>query len=71
VLSVIRTGSAEFSHRLVTPIEAGGWMPRDMYCRDGSLWTTQGDPILTPQEVHVFDALGRPYVPPELREVLP
>lgn len=71
VLSVIRTGSADFSHRLVTPVEQGGWMPGDLYCRDGSLWTTQGDPILTPQEIHVFDALGRPYVPPELREVPP
>jgi DNA polymerase/3'-5' exonuclease PolX len=70
VLSVIRTGSAEFSHRLVTPVEQGGWMPRGMYCRDGALWdATSGSAFETPEEEHVFAALGRPYVEPQDREV--
>lgn len=70
VLSVIRTGSADFSHRLVTPVEQGGWMPQGMYCRDGALWcATQDTAFETPEEADVFAAIGRSYVPPEQREV--
>lgn len=69
VLSVIRTGSADFSQRLVTPLEKGGWMPRNLLCRDGALWTTDGHKLVTPSEQDVFAFLGRPYVAPELREV--
>lgn len=72
VLSVIRTGSADFSHRLVTPVEQGGWMPEGMYCRDGALWCArQGVAFETPEEGDVFAAICRDYVPPEHREVTP
>lgn len=71
VLSIVRTGSADFSHRLVTPIERGGWMPRNLYCRDGALWATDGHKLVTPREQDVFAFLGRPYVEPGLREVAP
>lgn len=69
VLSVIRTGSADFSHRLVTPVEQGGWMPRGMVCRDGCLWDlTTGAAFPTPREVDVFAAIGRGYIEPRDRE---
>lgn len=72
LLSIIRTGSADFSHRLVTPIEQGGWMPAGMICRDGSLWCLRtGQALPTPDEASVFAAIGRPYVEPWDREVAP
>lgn len=70
VLQVIRTGSADFSHRLVTPVEQGGWMPRGMVCRDGCLWDlSTGAAFPTPRESDVFAAIGQDYVEPAKREV--
>lgn len=66
---LLRTGSAAFSKRLVTPIEQGGWMPRNLYCREGALWTTDGHRLITPTEESVFAFIGRPYIAPERREV--
>lgn len=70
VLSIIRTGSADFSHRLVTPVEKGGWMPAGMVCRDGAFWNlASGSKFTTPEEHDAFAALGRAYVEPSEREV--
>lgn len=73
VLKVIRTGSAEFSHRLVTPVEQGGWCPAGFYFKDGQLWIIQGSGVHvalhTPEETQVFAAIQRPCVAPEDREV--
>lgn len=70
---LIRTGSAEFSKRLVTPIEKGGWCPKGLYFKDGQLWRIgyQGpaEPLDTPSEMDVFLAVGRGFIPPEEREV--
>lgn len=68
VLKLIRTGSAEFSHRLMIPVERGGWLPKGMWFSGGVLWR-DGIGIETPEEENVFAAIGRDYVPPELREV--
>jgi hypothetical protein len=38
VIFLIRTGSADFSHRFVTPVHQGGWMPETMRCQKGALW---------------------------------
>lgn len=74
VLSVIRTGSADFSHRLVTPVERGGWMPKGKWIVDGALWRwrvpgVEPELIETPEEIHVFAAINREYIPPPRREV--
>lgn len=68
VIFLIRTGSADFSHRLVTPKRQGGWMSSGMHIANGVLWRdTLAVP--TPEELDVFCLLNRPYVEPERREV--
>lgn len=74
VLSIIRTGSNDFAKRLVTPVEKGGWMPAGRWIVDGALWRwrrpgIEPEAIDTPEEMDVFCAINRPYVPPELREI--
>lgn len=62
----IRTGSAVFSHRLMTPKRYGGLCPSNLKFREGRLW--DGDTALdTPEEIDVFNALGLAYIEPELR----
>lgn len=70
VIYLIRTGSADFTRRFVTPVEKGGWMPAGMYCREGQLWK-DGEPLHTPTEESVFEAVGRAWIPPSKREVTP
>lgn len=69
VILLIRTGSAEFSHRLVTPVEQGGWMPRGMWVRDGALWRNGQMVEMAESEAGVFAAINREWVDPERREV--
>lgn len=74
VLSIIRTGSNGFAKRLVTPVEKGGWMPAGRWIVDGALWRwrragIEPEAIATPEEIDVFCAINRDYIPPELREV--
>lgn len=68
VIHLLRTGSAAFSKRLVTHVGQGGWMPSHIRCRAGALWSW-GELVETPTEAHVFEAIGRPYVQPQDREV--
>ena len=63
---LIRTGSSEFSHRLVTQRRQGGCMPEWMQQRDGLLWSN-GSPVPTPEEGDVFAALGLSWVEPAER----
>ncbi len=65
-IMVLRTGPAEFSHRLVTERRKGGCMPEWMQGRGGALMSG-GVAVPTPTEDAVFLALGIDYVPPELR----
>lgn len=64
----IRTGSADFSARLMTQRSQGGLMPQGMRQRDGFLW--QDDRRLScPTEEAFFAALGVSAVPaPEERD---
>lgn len=65
VIFTIRTGSAEFSHNLVTQKSKGGWLPDDLQVDKGRI--RRGDKALdTPEEKDVFGLLGW-YVEPEQR----
>lgn len=63
---LIRTGSAEWIHKLVTPRKYGGLCPSHMRFQDGRLWEGQ-DLLDTPEEEDVFRALGLDFVEAELR----
>lgn len=66
VIFTIRTGSADFSHRLVTKKKYGGLMPSNMRVKEGRLYRG-GTLIETPSEKSLFDAIGLKYVEPEGR----
>ena len=63
---MIRTGSAEFSHRLVTPRKHGGLMPSNYRVKDGAIWSNSHI-IATPEEQDVFDLIGIPFIDPVAR----
>ena len=63
---MIRTGSAEFSRRLVTSKQFGGLMPSCYKVKDGAIWKG-GKIISTPDEKDVFALLGIDFIPPESR----
>jgi DNA polymerase/3'-5' exonuclease PolX len=67
VIFTIRTGCAEFSHRLVTPRSQGGLlMPSSLRVKDGRIW--HGDTAYdTPEEINVFEIMGLKWIPPEER----
>lgn len=62
----LRTGSAEFSHWLVTPRKYGGAMPSNLKLFEGLL-RNEEQIIPTPEEVDFFAALKVPWLHPELR----
>jgi len=66
VIFTIRTGSADFSHRLVTSKKFGGLMPSNLTVKDGAIWHN-GHIIETPEEKDVFDLISVAYIEPELR----
>lgn len=70
-LSVLRTGPEEFSKKIVTPIEKGGWLPPFLMVHHGAIYRVVkngvGELVETPEEQHVFAALGRRYVEPSER----
>lgn len=66
MIYTIRTGSAEFSHRLVTPRMYGGLLPEGFCVKDGRLWN-RGVALETPEEQDVFKAIGKQWVEPENR----
>jgi DNA polymerase (family 10) len=63
----IRTGSADFSHWLVTHRSQGGACPNDMMFKDGRLWRA-GYLLDTPEEADVFDELDLAWIEPTARE---
>jgi DNA polymerase/3'-5' exonuclease PolX len=66
VIFMIRTGSADFSHKMVTPKQYGGYMPGHLKVKDGRLWIG-GDVLHTPEEKDVFEIYGMEYINPEMR----
>jgi DNA polymerase (family 10) len=67
VIFLIRTGPADFGHRLITPRRQGGWLPDYLRVKDGALWHEDGSMVETATEEAVFEAIGRPWIPPEAR----
>ena len=65
---LIRTGSAEFSHKFVTPKSQGGMLPSYLKVKDGAIWSNNHI-LVTPEEMDVFDLCGVKYIPPELRDL--
>lgn len=65
---MIRTGSADFSRRMVTP--RGDWrngiMPTQYRVEDARVWLG-GTALDTPEEEDVFRLWGIDYIPPRLR----
>lgn len=63
---LVRTGSAEFSHLMVTKRSEGGWKPDCFECKNARVWW--GDKVLdTPDEQNIFALWGMDYVPPTMR----
>ncbi len=63
---MIRTGNAEFSHKMVTKRSLGGWMPDAYNVKEARVW--QGETALhTPSELDVFALWGMDYVEPQQR----
>ena len=62
-IATIRTGSADFTHWLVSPRRMGGGCPSHLKFREGRIW--EGDMALcTEEEADVFNALGQRWVEP-------
>jgi DNA polymerase (family 10) len=66
VLFMLRTGSADFSHRLVTPKNLGGILPSYLRVKDGAIWSSNHI-IPTPEEQDVFNLLGIGFIEPDKR----
>jgi len=68
MIYTIRTGSAEFSHRLVTPRSQGGLMPSYMQAEGGRLKLRTSKKLLdTPEERDVFKVMGIDWIEPRMR----
>lgn len=67
VIFTIRTGSATFSHKLVTPKSIGGLLPSHLRVQGGRLRDSDGKAIQTREERELFDAIGLPWIEPEKR----
>jgi hypothetical protein len=68
LLMAIRTGPADWSHRLVTPRRQGGWLPDHLRVHDGHIeHIRDGEVVPTPEEPEVFRVVNQPYVLPERR----
>ncbi len=65
---LIRTGSSDFAHRMVTPRWQGGYMP-DIYKVQGARVWENGVALPTPEEDDVFALWNMEFVPPENREL--
>ena len=63
---MLRTGSAQFSHRMVTPKWQGGYKPDELEVKDARVWRA-GLALDTPEEEAVFDLWGMKFVKPEAR----
>jgi len=70
VVFTLRTGSAAFSQWLVSSRNEGGARRLDRYVMDCRVWEIgRKTPLDTPEEVDVFNALGVPWVPVEMRHM--
>ena len=69
VIFTLRTGPAEFSHRLVTARNQGGMCPSWLQIAEGRVKVRKTGVLLdTPEESDVFKALDKKYIEPEARQ---
>lgn len=66
VVYTLRTGSSEFSKRMVTMKGMGGYMPPQYRVQDGRVWSA-GMLIETPEEEDIFARWGMEFVVPKDR----
>lgn len=66
VIFLIRTGPAEYGHRIVTPRQQGGSLPSNMLFEGGAIWCN-GHKYETPEETDVYHLIGLPWVHPRER----
>lgn len=64
---VTRTGSADFSHWMVTSRSMGGALPDHCKWKNARIWQN-GNPVDLPKERDLFAFLKLDYIPPEKRE---
>lgn len=68
---MLRTGSADFGHAMVTPRAKGGLRPAHLRCKDGYVWrqaalpsgVTRAEKLLVPTEERLFAEWDLPYIP--------
>ena len=69
LIFAIRTGSAEYSHKVL----ANGWVSRGYNSKDGVLIPSEKIPlkekVFIYEEEDLFNLIGIPYVEPERREI--
>lgn len=65
-VATIRTGSADFTHWLVSPRRQGGGCPSHLKFSEGRI-VENGKRLDTPEEADVFAALNQPWVEPAER----
>lgn len=63
---MIRTGSADYTRRMVTKRSQGGLMPDELSVRDARVWRN-GAAIETPEESDIFELWGMDFVEPKER----
>jgi DNA polymerase/3'-5' exonuclease PolX len=63
---LIRTGSAEFSHKMVTDKSAGGYKPDKFTVRDARVWCN-GVALFLQDEIDIFELWGMSYIEPQER----
>ena len=66
LIYLLRTGPADFSHRLVTSRLKGGLLPTNMAVTEGHV-RVEGLPVETPEESDVFRLLGLHWIEPQDR----
>lgn len=66
LIFMLRTGSADFSRRMVTAKSAGGYKPDKYKVDKGQLWF-MGNPIPVREEPELFDLYGMQYFAPRER----
>ncbi|GIV65253.1 MAG: hypothetical protein AB1457_17570 [Chloroflexota bacterium] len=67
VIFALRTGGAEFSHKLVTP-KPYGYLPQEYVIKDGAVHRADtGEIVPTPEEVDFLTLCGAANIPPQER----
>ena len=66
LIQMIRTGSADFSKRMMTKRSWGGWLPDDLRVKEGKVWRN-GKAVAVPTENELFALWGLEPVAPDAR----